>query len=140
MAGDGILAAGKLLLDGTVAHSGEPGVGIGVVGDVMTLGDQAFGEIGVGVDLGPDEEEGGPHIALFQFIEDAVGHARGRAVVESEGELVAEAGTGVDEGRIELVLARFDDDAILSASRHGQTGAGRHEKPEKIVPPHRLPI
>jgi len=140
VAGDGVLAAGELLFDGAVAHWGEAGVGVGVVGDVVALGDKAFGEVGVGVDLGADQEEGGAHIPFFQLVEDAIGHAGGWPVVEREGEFVAEARAGVNEGGVDLILARLDDDAILGAGGHGQTGTGRHEKPEKIVPPHRLPI
>ncbi len=140
VAGDGVLAAGELLFDGAVAHSGEARMGVGVVGDVVALGDETFGEVGVSVDLGPNQEKGGAHIAFFEFIQNPFGHPRRGTIVECEGKFIAEAGAGVDKGGIDLIFAGFHHQASLGAGWHGQTGASRHEKPEKIVPPHRLPI
>ena len=67
-------------------------MGEGVVADVVPLGEDAAREIGRGGDIAPDHEEGGVKVALLELVENAVGDAGRRAVVEGERDAVAVSG------------------------------------------------
>ena len=63
----------------------QKGVGVGVVAEAMALGHGPPGQVHPLVDQTvPDHEEGGGQSPLGQLVEDGVGHAGPRPVVEGE--------------------------------------------------------